>query len=151
MNDILPPPEESDLSATVHRQLGFGLGFAGLVWNLAIAIVAGADTAACASGYPWRTIEGIRSRFAGFLFAQFFGFVMFGGCIGVLLYPVHFGHGLVALPMAIFPMAVFIAGVDISSTSEEFRALKADVETSISTFCRRVVRCPCGGPRRRRS
>jgi hypothetical protein len=149
MNDVLPAADEQNYpSATIHRELGFGMGFAGLVWNLAIATVAGANTAACASGRPWKSIEGIRSRFTAFLVAQFLGAVMFGACVGILMYPVHSGHGLVALPMAILPTSIFIAATDVASTSQEFRMLKADVKKSMSSFFRRL--CCCGGQRRRR-
>ncbi|KAF8197468.1 hypothetical protein BJ912DRAFT_1078582 [Pholiota molesta] len=45
MQSFLPPlTETSTATYTFHYHLGFGFGFVGLVWNICVAIVAGANT-----------------------------------------------------------------------------------------------------------
>lgn len=128
MQTLLPAPDvQTDPSAAVHWQMGFGFGFTGLIWNLCIVVVAGADTAACASGTAWNDIESIRGRFVTFAFAQFLGGGIFCMSIGLLLYPFHSGHVLVVLAMILFPLAFWRAGLDLACTSSEFRTLKGEL------------------------
>ena len=108
-----------------------------LIWNMAIAIVAGADTAACASGRPWKSLDAIRGRFVAFAIAQFIGAGIFGGCIGLLLFPFHDGQIMVTLPMIIFPLALLRAGTDLASMSREFRAMKVEFKAWFCGCCYR--------------
>ncbi|TFK63137.1 hypothetical protein BDN72DRAFT_847980 [Pluteus cervinus] len=138
MQATLPPPDPvENPKAATHWYMGFGFGFTGLIWNIAIAIVAGADTAACASGLPWKSLDAIRGRFLAFAIAQFIGAGIFGGCIGLLLFPFHSGRIMIALPMFIFPLALLRAGTDLASMSKEFRAMKAEFKAWFCGCCYR--------------
>ena len=116
MQALLGDPDPlTDPFAATHWYLGFGFGFAALVWNLGIAIVAGADMIACASGRPWKSKQSIQSRFRSFAIAQFLGAGIFGGCIGLLLHPARSGGVLIMLPLIVFPLALLRAAADVAA------------------------------------
>ncbi|KAL0946494.1 hypothetical protein HGRIS_012712 [Hohenbuehelia grisea] len=141
MSGILPPPDEkADYKEAIHYVLGFQFGYTALVFNFAIAVVAGADTAACTSGKAWKSLPSLRKRFNLLVFAQFIGYVLFGISIGTLLVPAA-SLSIVIMTMVVLPIAIITAGSDLANTSKEVRYMREDIWSALCTFFSMLTRC----------